>query len=455
MLLAAAEAASALDLPHGNPAGLLAVLKAWESCRPEESAIREIQLPALLPTISVHIPGGSRSPEHTQRLAHHFACKPVSYGCDTPGTSRGALAHAPQPIRGPFLQALRGHNGQVHFPYFWRAFRQAVDSVAGTDLEELPEAESSVCNILDKELDAFRDQVLHQLETTLAKSGQWGLPGSALEHVSDLSKKASKVPNFWQEAGKIMSASFAADLLSLQDVSSVMLTCLCSAVSLLTSPSNTLLLPPVGAPVEVLGDDDLGIPVYLNIYDVSHGDSVQWLNAVFAHWLAPVKFGGVFHAGVEIDGLEWCFGSTKRETLPGVFSVVPRSDPQHHFRQTVYLGKTQMPMDRIASTITDLVEDYPGCAYDVLRLNCCHFADDFVRRLGVGPVPTWVHRLARLAAGADGAIQAAFGTSSSELCQVGSYRSGSCQSLVSEKDENCLVMAEPVVGENDTGPGPL
>jgi len=317
---------------------------------------------------------------------------------------------------------------------------------------------------LDRELDAFRDQVLHLLETTLAKSGQWGLPGSTLEHVNDLSKKASKLPNFWQAAGKVMAASFGEKLLSLQDVSSVMLACVCSAVSMLQSPSNTLLLlaelTPVGAAVEALEDDGPGMPVHLNIYDVSHKDSVQWLNAVFAHWLAPLKFGGAFHAGVEVGGLEWSFGSTKRETLPGISCVLPRSDQQHHFRQTVYLGKTQMPMERIVSTITDLIEDYPGGAYDVLRLNCCHFADDFARRLGVGPIPAWVHRLARFGAGADGAVQAVFGTSSSELSPGSSFRSslpvGSCCSLVSEREPICLVTAEPVVASKDaTVPGPL
>eukprot|EP00913_Durusdinium_trenchii_P016370 g15387.t1 len=48
--------------------------------------------------------------------------------------------------------------------------------------------------------------------------------------------------------------------------------------------------------------------VKLNIYDVSHESSIQNLNVFLAHPMSPFKFGGVFHAGVEIGGKEWSFG---------------------------------------------------------------------------------------------------------------------------------------------------
>merc|ERR1712232_566574 len=50
-------------------------------------------------------------------------------------------------------------------------------------------------------------------------------------------------------------------------------------------------------PSKLEGADD-GMAVHLNIYDVSHKSGVQWFNAVLAHWMAPVKLGGAFHAGV-------------------------------------------------------------------------------------------------------------------------------------------------------------
>merc|ERR1719161_467480 len=122
------------------------------------------------------------------------------------------------------------------------------------------------------------------------------------------------------------------------------------------------------------------------------------MNAVFANWMAPVKLGGAFHAAVEVQGLEWSFGRTFRDTLPGISCGLPRSDPQHNFRQTIFLGRTKLSMELVAALIRDLVEDYPGQDYDLLRRNCCHFADDFCKRLGVGAIPGWIHRFARIGA---------------------------------------------------------
>ncbi|CAE7283269.1 unnamed protein product [Symbiodinium sp. CCMP2592] len=49
----------------------------------------------------------------------------------------------------------------------------------------------------------------------------------------------------------------------------------------------------------------------------------------------------------------------------------------------------------------------PTPDYDLLRRNCCHFADDFARRLGVGGIPGWVMRLAKVGAGVEAMIASA------------------------------------------------
>merc|ERR1712012_663881 len=107
---------------------------------------------------------------------------------------------------------------------------------------------------------------------------------------------------------------------------------------------------------------------------------------------SPVKFGGVFHAGVEVNGLEWCYGYNPNETGSGVHCSMPTEHPNHHYRQTVVLNATELSADEIAEIISTLVELYPGDDYDLLRRTCCHFADDFCKRMGVGGIPGWVHR---------------------------------------------------------------
>jgi len=154
-----------------------------------------------------------------------------------------------------------------------------------------------------------------------------------------------------------------------------------------------------------------GALVSLHIYDLSHESIVQWLNSL----LLPVKMGA-FHAAVEVGGLEWSFASDPRQLKPGVQCAIPRADLHHHFRETLELGRTALTAEEITATLRDLIEEYPGTGYDLLHRNCCHFADDFCKRLGVGPMPGWVYRLARIAAQAHGAVQAVFPSTEKATC---------------------------------------
>jgi len=86
---------------------------------------------------------------------------------------------------------------------------------------------------------------------------------------------------------------------------------------------------------------------------------------------------------------------------PGVSCGEPMTHPMHHYRQTVRLRDTDLSQADIGGIISVLLEEYPGDDYDLLRRNCCHFADDFARRLGCGGIPGWVHRLARIGAQLD------------------------------------------------------
>ncbi|CAL1169249.1 unnamed protein product [Cladocopium goreaui] len=132
--------------------------------------------------------------------------------------------------------------------------------------------------------------------------------------------------------------------------------------------------------------------VKLNIYDVSHESSIQNLNVFLAHPLSPFKFGGVFHAGVEIGGEEWSFGYAPSGS--GLHCSLPREHPQHNFRETLELGPTTMTKAEVAALLETMLDEYPGSSYHLIRCNCNHFASDFLKRLGVGELPAWVERLA-------------------------------------------------------------
>jgi len=145
-------------------------------------------------------------------------------------------------------------------------------------------------------------------------------------------------------------------------------------------------------------------PVLLHIYDVSTGSKIQKLNKLLAHRRSPVKFGGVFHAGIEVDGYEWCFGFSDNPQYPGVSYTAPKENPDHHFRQTIPLEHTELSVEEVNAVLLELMYEYPGPDYDLLRRNCCHFADDLCQRLGAGRIPGWVHRLARMGAQIDNVL---------------------------------------------------
>eukprot|EP00930_Biecheleria_cincta_P095649 TRINITY_DN87596_c0_g1_i1.p1 TRINITY_DN87596_c0_g1~~TRINITY_DN87596_c0_g1_i1.p1 ORF type:complete len:713 (-),score=133.20 TRINITY_DN87596_c0_g1_i1:1030-3168(-) len=142
--------------------------------------------------------------------------------------------------------------------------------------------------------------------------------------------------------------------------------------------------------------------VRLNVYDVSQHPSVQWLNSIFANPYSPIKFGGVFHLGVEIDNKEWSFGH--KATGTGVFWTPPKANFQHHFRETVELDSSKLSSKEIATLIQEMSNEWEGRTYHVLNRNCCHFADELCQRLGAGPAPEWTHRLAGIGSRAAEAV---------------------------------------------------
>ena len=147
-----------------------------------------------------------------------------------------------------------------------------------------------------------------------------------------------------------------------------------------------------------------GHRVKLHIYDVSNEPVVRHLNQVLAYQDAPMKLGGIFHAGIEINRIEWSFGSgmeSETSTSGVKSSSQPTQNPQHNYRQTVYLGRTLLSREKISMILATMSEEYSAEDYDLLRRNCCHFADDLCRRLGVKRPPRWLLRLAKLGAALD------------------------------------------------------
>lgn len=335
--------------PRIKPA---AALKAWLACAPRR--------PYALPRC--------RLPELVMRV-----------------TGSGAVEGGQQ------LKGFVTSGEEVHFLYFWQALHQMRETEVAASIAEV-------------EVEALRDETLRLLEvnvdgaTPRTAGGPVLLPGVIIEQMHRMAA-TSQTPRFWQCAMAQLDSSCLERPLGIRELTNVMLSLAKEAADWDTSS----LLPVKAA----LHGPSGGSPVLLHIYDVTKFESIQMLNWIFAHENSPLKFGGAFHAGVEVGGLEWGFEYQPHLTKPGVSCTLPRRHWQHHFRETVVLEPTYLSSDKIADIITTMIEEYPGDDYHFLHRNCCNFADDFVTRLGNNGIPPWVHRFAQIGSQVDGAIHAA------------------------------------------------
>jgi len=140
--------------------------------------------------------------------------------------------------------------------------------------------------------------------------------------------------------------------------------------------------------------------VLLNVYDLSRDvELFQKINKVTTG-NNNALIGGLFHAGVEAYGIEWCFGFTD-DGRTGVCPLEPRSHPQHKYRTTVPMGVTSLSDEDVKALLVRMSEEWPGYEYDLFHNNCLNFSNALCSELGVGRIPGWVDRAARAAAALD------------------------------------------------------
>lgn len=125
------------------------------------------------------------------------------------------------------------------------------------------------------------------------------------------------------------------------------------------------------------------IEVTLNVYDLGTSSAIRALNRVLRD-----LGSGAFHCGVELCGHEWSYGHC------GIFSSPPRSCMGHNFSEAVPMGVAFLSRKEVLALVRFLERDWPGSKYDLMKHNCCQFANAFCQRLGVGGIPPWVTRLA-------------------------------------------------------------
>mmetsp|Transcript_3681 Transcript_3681/g.9351 ORF Transcript_3681/g.9351 Transcript_3681/m.9351 type:complete len:558 (+) Transcript_3681:69-1742(+) len=128
--------------------------------------------------------------------------------------------------------------------------------------------------------------------------------------------------------------------------------------------------------------------VLLHIYDLM--DELQAANGLLAFKMTGLSVGGAFHAGVEVFGNEWTYGTL------GVCCEAPRTAEAHVYRCSIPLGETKLVEREVATVLHTMCRRWRGKDYEILDKNCCRFSAEFCDKLGVGPMPAFIDRFARL-----------------------------------------------------------
>ena len=137
-----------------------------------------------------------------------------------------------------------------------------------------------------------------------------------------------------------------------------------------------------------------GPTVYLNVYDLTNvgGTDLTGTLASLNRTLMRSWDVGLFHAGVEVAGVEYSYGFCEEGT--GVYSCTPKDSPGYHFRTTVEMGNCVLTRTQINQVLSKMVKEYTGPSYSTLSRNCCTFTNELCVGLRVGEIPPWINNLA-------------------------------------------------------------
>lgn len=149
-------------------------------------------------------------------------------------------------------------------------------------------------------------------------------------------------------------------------------------------------------------------PVTLHVYDLGTSEFVQNVNDLLSELNT-----GAFHVGVEVYGEEYSFACNGNFFGPpgvsptGVTRCRPRCAGGHSYRESVPMGFTRFPRAQVLRIADRMSRQWLGDSYDILALNCGHFAEAFCRELGVAALPSDLTSLADVGLAAEPLVRLA------------------------------------------------
>jgi tetratricopeptide (TPR) repeat protein len=135
------------------------------------------------------------------------------------------------------------------------------------------------------------------------------------------------------------------------------------------------------------GSADSEANVFLNVYDIV--PPVNSAARVFccSRW-------GIYHTGVEVQGLEFSFGGHS-DSSTGVFMAKPRSAKGCVFRQALPIGRADLDAIELRQLVAEISKSWPGNNYDPFQRNCNHFSESLCKELTGKATPAYINRFTK------------------------------------------------------------
>jgi len=95
----------------------------------------------------------------------------------------------------------------------------------------------------------------------------------------------------------------------------------------------------------------------------------------------------IYHAGVEVYGVEWAFqyfdDCWDDDTISGVLPSQPMHMPGFEYQETISMGRTPLDPHEARRLIDSLRDEWPASSYHLTRHNCLTFAKTLIEQLHV------------------------------------------------------------------------
>jgi hypothetical protein len=169
--------------------------------------------------------------------------------------------------------------------------------------------------------------------------------------------------------------------------------------------------------------------VALSVYELHGAAAINLLTSASG-------FGGAYHVGVEVYGLEWSFGGSDVGT--GVYMVHIGTSTLGNLRSREVLGRTRKSPEEVFEILGDMRKKWRGAQYHLLARNCVHFCKTFTQRLGFARTPDWINTLADTGAALTGA-QADEGVLIAEEENLDQYDDDDLEDFANEGDQIALL----------------